>query len=276
LRERSRPKKTHIIKAKNEYHNKYQKKGSILRGRHPRGRTTKTEEEEEKRICAYLRANPDFFVRHVGLLSEMELPGRPSGDGVVDFQRFLVERLRSELSWFVRTHETLVTLAKANLKNQDRVHAAALFALDATSLDHLLQIILTDFAVMLEVDSVGLVLEAIRGRVSPLNLGGIKTVSATTLERFLVGEKVVLRQVSRGEAVLYGEAAGKIRSEMLLRLDLQASLWGNGMGVGVLALGSHDPHFFAPGQGTEQAVFLAQIASRCLSGWLDAEYFPGG
>lgn len=79
-----------------------------------------------------------------------------------------------------------------------------------------------------------------------------------------VPRAVVLRALAEAPAELYGSAAGSVRSEAVLRLDL-----GPGRLGALLAFGSFDAGRFHPEQGTDLLAFLAGVFERCLRRWLE-------
>ena len=48
-------------------------------------------------VVAYLRKNPEFFMENPDLLDGLEPPSRIQGDGIVDFQHSMVQRLRLDV-----------------------------------------------------------------------------------------------------------------------------------------------------------------------------------
>ena len=102
-----------------------------------------------REIIAYLRQNPDFLDRHPEALRLLRAPSREVGEGVFDFQHFMIERLRGELARVNLEHRTLIAASRGNLASQGRVHKAALAILAAPSFEQLLQIVTTDLAVVL-------------------------------------------------------------------------------------------------------------------------------
>ena len=74
---------------------------------------------------------------------------------------------------------------------------------------------------------------------------------------------VTLRQVVPDGPALYGDKAGWIRSEALLRLD-----FGKGRLPGMLVLGAEDPHQFKPTQGADLLAFFAGVFERTMRRWL--------
>src|SRR3979411_3386541 len=79
-----------------------------------------------REIIAYLKQNPDFLDRHPEALRLLRAPSREVGEGVFDFQHFMIERLRGELARVNLEHRTLIAARRRNMASQGRVHKAAL------------------------------------------------------------------------------------------------------------------------------------------------------
>ena len=77
------------------------------------------------------------------------------------------------------------------------------------------------------------------------------------------GKSTLLRQTLPQSDAIYGEAAGWIRSEALMRLDL-----GEGRLPGLLVMGAEDPHHFKPSQGTDLLAFFAGVFERAMRRYL--------
>lgn len=222
-----------------------------------------------KQVSAYLRAHPDFLRRHPNLLTIMEAPVRefadsdPGGGDVVDLQHAMVGRLRTELVRSIKQHGELIDAGRNNQRNQARIHATVLRLLSARSLDHLLELMTTDLVGLLNIDAVALCLET--GSVAPATSHGIRILPDGTIAKVIGSERdVTLRDNVSGERRIFGEAAGLVRSEALLRLVVRE----NGPPA-LLALGSREPRRFHPGQGSELLAFLAHVMEHSICTWLD-------
>src|SRR5438477_370373 len=95
-------------------------------------------------VIAYLKQHPDFLDRHPEALRLLRAPSREVGEEGVDFQHFMIERLRGELARVNLEHRTLIAASRGNLSSQGRVHKAALAILAAPSFEQLWQIVTTD------------------------------------------------------------------------------------------------------------------------------------
>ena len=216
-------------------------------------------------VADYLRRHPDFLADHPDLLDVLIPPAQRRGDGVVDMQRYMVERLQIELARHKTQQAELIAASRANLATQNRIHAAVVSLLGATTLEHLIEIITTDFAIHLEVDAVALVFEAL-DRIGPNSTSRfLKLVPKGRIDRLMVGGRdIMLLADAPGDEEVFGGMASLVRSQALLRLNLRREA-----PTGMIAFGARAPDRFHPGQGTELLAFLGRTVELTLRGWLD-------
>lgn len=215
-------------------------------------------------VLAYLRRHPDFLTRHPEALGLLRGPVREFGEGVGDFQHFQIERLRHELARVTLEHRALLAASRGNLASQGRTHKAALAILSASSFEQLLQVVTTDLAVLLDVDVVTIGVENATAPPGRLGLHGIHLLSTGSIDALLGTERNVLLQAdTQGDPVLFGGAAGLVRSQALLRLG-----FGRGSPAGLLCIGTRQKGRFHPGSGTELLMFLARVIGITISQWL--------
>lgn len=219
-------------------------------------------EPDAGEIVAYLRRHPEFLAERPEALRLLRLPARDAGDGVLDFQHFLLERLRNDLDRVGGENRTLLLTTRNNLASQARVHKAVLAILAASSFEQLFQVVTVDLAVFLDVDVVTVAVESeVGSRPAP---HGIRLLRAGTVEALLGPEKPALLEAeTSGDATLFGSAAGLVRSHALLRLG-----FGKANPVGLLCIGTRKPGRFHPGLGTELLGFLARALSITIAQWL--------
>jgi uncharacterized protein YigA (DUF484 family) len=214
-------------------------------------------------VVDYLKRHPTFLQRHPELLDSQVPPARSHGDGVVDLQQFMVERLRRDLTRLRGLQDELVANSRDNLSTQDRIHRAILALLDAESFEHLIEIVTTDLAVLLDVDVAALCVEAASGS-SPRSVEGVQVLPSGCVEKLLgPGQETLLRDDTDGDETIFGPAAGLVRSDALIRLTV-----GRTAPPALLVFGTRHPGYFNPGQGTELLSFLARVIEHCLRLWL--------
>jgi hypothetical protein len=216
-------------------------------------------------VLAYLAAHPDFLVRHPEATESLQIPGSHDAIGVVDLRTFVIERLKAKTRQLERTNGEIVTISRANLTGQARVHAAALALLEATTFEALIQAVTTDLAVLLGVDAVVLAVESEGDDALPGRLvAGVQMIPHGETDRILgSGRDVVLTAKMPASRPIFGPAADLVRSEALLRLHPSTYCPS-----GVLAIGARTEGTFDPSQGTELLAFLGRVVELCIRTWL--------
>lgn len=229
------------------------------------GAAADTRELGADQVAAYLRRHPDFLIEHPELLQALTPPELRRGESVVDMQHFMLQRLRTELVRLKNQQRALIATSRSNLTSQNRIHSAALAILAATSFEQLIQIITTDLAVLLDVDVVTIGVESSASAQPKLPLHGIQILHRGTVDDLLgTGRSAALHSDLSGDPALFGSAAGLVRSQALLRLEVSEHA-----PVGLLCIGTRKPEKFHPGQGTELLCFLARVLELTIAGWLD-------
>lgn len=197
---------------------------------------------------------------------------RLMGSNIVDLRGIAMERLENRLDRLEDTHRTVIAAAYENLAGTNQVHRAILQMLDPLSFEDFLKTMAGEVAQTLRVDCVRLVLESVQDGEDPAlrRLGDVLSVAAPGfVAQYLTGGRnvpqrpVVLRQVLPQSDAIYGERAGWIRSEALMKLD-----FGTGRLPGMLVLGAEDPHQFKPTHGTDLLGFFSGVFERTMRRWL--------
>jgi uncharacterized protein YigA (DUF484 family) len=222
-------------------------------------------EPQARDVLHYLRRHPEFLDRHPEALHLLRPPLRDGGDGVLDFQHFLLERLRREVTRLQGEQRSLIATGRSNLAGQCRVHKAVLALLKATSFEHLLQIVTTDLAVLIDVDVVTIAVESSGSPSGRRPMPGIQLLKEGTVEAVLGATRDALLSTGvEGDPALFGSAAGLVRSQALLRLS-----FGRSAPVGLMCIGTRKPDTFHPGLGTELLSFLARSLEITIGQWLN-------
>lgn len=226
----------------------------------PQPRSLSSEEVEE-----YLLQNPDFLARRPDLLAELIAPSARHGDNVADFQQVMIDRLRDRLDAVEEEHHALVATARGNLASQERIHGAALEILGAPTFEQLIEAVTTDVPMRLGVDVAALCVESEEAELPLTVRRGVRVFEPGSVDALIgPGRDAVLRSHIEGDPAVFGQGAGLVRSDALLRFKPSAAA-----PTGMLALGSRDPEFFVPGQGTELLGFLARVLEATIRAWLD-------
>ncbi|MGV8986598.1 MAG: DUF484 family protein [Cypionkella sp.] len=196
---------------------------------------------------------------------------RAMGSNIVDLRGIAMERLEQRLDRLEDTHRTVIAAAYENLAGTNQVHRAILQLLDPADFPAFLVALNGTIGSTLRVEKVRLVLESKAEGDSALGKlsDAIHIAPAGFVAEYLSAgrntptKSVLLRQVQPSSDAIYGDRAGWIRSEALLKLDL-----GAGRLPGLLALGAEDPHQFKATHGTDLLAFFAGVFERVMRKWL--------
>lgn len=212
-----------------------------------------------ERVARWLDSHPDFFVSRADLLSQMTFPSRWSGEGVVDLQRYMLERRQDEIENLRNCAIEVIETSRSNLSSQTRTHAGALALVAAGSFDDLLGVVTDDLPLLLDVDVATISFEAGSDGVHALISPHIGALDEGAVERLVgAGRDVALVHDIGADGDLFGAAAGLVRSAALARLHPAPDV-----PVGLLALGTRGDDFYS-GQGTELVGFLARVLEFCI------------
>jgi len=212
----------------------------------------------EETVAAWLKENPDFFTAHPDALPPLE-----QGKGVVDFQQRMLERLKNDKSKAQRLQKELIDNVRANMSNQSRIQTAVLTMLEADSFEEFIETVTQDLPVLLDVDTVNLIIETPSKEIPFINQSGIRFAKSGTVTKWLSTGDALLQDNISGHEELFGPGAGLVKSHALVRLEISQDT-----PAGIIAFGSRDPEMFQPNQAVDQIGFLAQVVERCFRIWL--------
>jgi uncharacterized protein YigA (DUF484 family) len=223
-----------------------------------------TDSLDAAQVTEYLHRHPDFLQKHPDAVLALTSPGREIGEGVIDLQKIMLERAQTEVVRLKATQRKLIATNRVNLQTQSRVHQAVLAMMEAPGLDHLIHSVTNELALILDIDVVALAVEAADPKVTAGRVAGISRIPAGTVDGLLgEGRDTRLRPEGLGDEEIFGGAAGLVRSDALIRLNI-----GEDAPVGLLAFGSRRESTFHPSQGTELLTFLARALEIAVRGWL--------
>ena len=226
------------------------------------GKTDATKSDlREADVVAYLRRNPRLLLNNPDLLGALAPDTRFEAETVVvDMQRFVVDRLRRQVDEMKTASDRLVTTTRSNMSLVERTMECALALLYARDYNELAQILHDDLPVHLGVDAITIGFET---DSLPIDAGHIvKVLPRGTVDALVGEESTRIRPDTQGEAEIYGSAAGLVRSDALVALPE-----GEGLPLGLFAVGCRAANHFDNGQGTELIAFLAHVSRYAVGRW---------
>jgi len=191
-----------------------------------------------------------------------------NGDRVVDLRNVFLERLEQRLERLEDTHASVIAAAFDNMAGTNQVQRAVLAVLEPRDFPSFLDVLQNEVASILGVDMVRLCIESKsqsgglpHAVITPMEPGSIREVILNG--RDVAMRKVTLRAAGPNKARVFTAAAGRVKSEALLRLDL-----GQKQLPALLAFGSEHIDRFSPDQGIDLLTFFAEAFERILRRWV--------
>lgn len=226
---------------------------------------TKKQNLTDEQVYEFLTENTNFLEKYPDLLDELITPAGLSGEGVVDFQTILVEKLKQDKSRFVELQRELIEATEYNAYNWTRIQAACIALLEAEDFEDLVNIVAQDFPVILDVDVCCLVLESYGNEIPAFKHPCLSIVKPGAVrDRLGKGGYACLQGDVYGDPDIFGPAAEVIKSEALIRLDIAPKSH-----KGMIAFGSEQADTFDPEQDIDQIAFLGQVLERFVRQFLD-------
>jgi uncharacterized protein YigA (DUF484 family) len=235
-------------------------------------KSVKQVEISAEQVREFLKSHPDFLKTNPDILNATVPPERDLGEGVVDFQHYMVKNLQKDSQALRSRYDVLVDYCRENMSAQAQVHGAALKLMHTRNLEQLLEAITIDLVSLFDVDVVRMAMESeamFDTSYGEQNYSGFVFIPPGTVDAALGKKKNVLLiedctvKQPPGFDEIFSDCEAMIASCALLRLDLEMV----GKNV-VLAFGVRYKDRFHPGQGVELLHFLAQIVSHQLDMYL--------
>lgn len=238
--------------------------------------TTTTKSVTAEQVREFLRRHPDFIKKNPDIVADITPPEQDLGNGIIDFQHYLVKNLQKDSKALKSRYDVLVDFCRDNMSVQAQVHQAALRLIRTLSLEQLLEALTQDLVRLFDVDVVRLGVESdtqIDTSFGEQNYSGIVFVAPGLIDTALGGHKKNVLLVEDTQAPppgfdeifgqLFVDCEGLVTSCALLRLELEMVERNV-----VLAFGVRHKDRFHTGQGIELLHFLAQIVAYQLDRYL--------
>lgn len=210
-------------------------------------------------VAVFLMQNPTFFNDHPDVLDCVELPDRFKTTGVVDFQRYQLERRDSEIDQLRTCAQDVIETSRTNMSVQTRTHAAVLAMLHASTLPQLYRIVCDDLPILLDVDVAVVGFEPAEDSNIAVLSDHLRALPIGTVDSIIGQDQdVQLYREFWDDGTVFGSAAGLVKSAAISRIKPVVT-----MPTGLIALGTRD-ETFRPGQGTELFSFLARVIEACV------------
>lgn len=199
-------------------------------------------------VSAWIRRHPEFLQENPEVLTFLTPPEFRRGERILDMQRFMLERLRDDVSSLRRQEKQLLSAVEGNAAGQTKVHQAVIAVVGAADIQALNGIVRTKLPALLDLEAAALCIE----EEGALALAGATAIGSGGIANLMGPKRRVLLQGSTaGESFVFGDDAERVKSVAYLRLRT-----GTAAPNMLLALGSGRDDGFEPDQATDLLAFL--------------------
>ena len=216
----------------------------------------------EESLARYLADNPDFFERHVDLLTTLRIPHYESGRAVSLIER-QVEALRHKHQDLHRQLRDLIAFARQNDALSERLHRFALAMIAAASFDDVLSTAQDMLRQEFKLDAVAILLTG--GPAAGRTVAADDRRLEDLLQRYTPDKPVIgARLDAETLAYLFGDRAASVGSCAVVALGARGT---SGL-RGLLGLGSGDPKRFHPDMASHYLTQLGDLLMASLVRYL--------
>lgn len=210
---------------------------------------TETPALDAEAVEAYLREHPDFFKNRAELVSELNFDHEC--EGAVSLLEYQIRSLREGNRDIRRRLNELLSVARENDQISEQMHRLTVEMMNADSLDELLLALKHGLRNDFGADLVSIFLlheDSDRHE----DIRHPKDEGIAGLEHLIASLNPVCGRLTKQQlTLLFGDSADKVGSVAVVPLRRQ-------VGMGLMAIGSHDPQRFHPNKGT---IFLRQLGA---------------
>jgi uncharacterized protein YigA (DUF484 family) len=221
----------------------------------------------EKDVEDFLRQNPEFFIDHPGLVSELKVP-HPNTGSAVSLIEHQVQLLRQQNNKLQKRLDDLVQIARENDRLSKNMHRLTVELMDCRNLIDVFSQLDESLRKDFSADAI-----CIRILAQPKNskLAERKEFAANSAEL----TKHFGRQLKDGKAIcgkakveqkkiLFADQGDKVASLAFIPLSFENN-------AGLLAIGSFDEKRFHSGMGTLFLNQLGQVVSKSIARFLKSD-----
>jgi hypothetical protein len=211
---------------------------------------------DENQIIEYLQSHPDFFIRHIQLLETMQLPHNNRGDTVSFIER-QVELLRNTNSKTETRLHHLTRVARSNEHLLERLQQLIIRLIDSDSMEQAMEYLENALREDFHADAVELII-----------FDREQGIDRSALKPILDHRKSICGTLSPSQRqILFGRQADEIASAVAIPLCEQ----NRNPCIGLIAVGSVDPHRYHPEMGTVFVNHLGAVINKIFISHMDKQ-----
>lgn len=230
-----------------------------------KAKVKKKDDSAENQVAEYLSSNPDFFIDRDDLLLQMNLPHGRNGEAIslVEHQ---VSLLRERNRNMRKQLDQYIASAKHNDRIFEKTRRLVLALIAAQDSDQFFKALEDSFKNDFEAVAYSLIIFSKRShQINHFT----SSVSAESADKF-VGSLMKRSEPTLGslraneQDFLFRHASDRVGSAAVVSIEGKRR-------IGLLSIGSEDPHYFQAGMGTLFVGFIAETLAKLLPRYIYIE-----
>ena len=219
----------------------------------------KKQDSAEELVIQYLKKNKDLFVRHPGLLEQLEFPSQLKGTNkIIDLNAYRSKKFKDDYDHLKKQISEIIKAGSSHLVSQKRVLKSSIKILNTKSLSKLIDLIINDFVSLLACDVVNCFFTSNKLKYNRLNQIDIKVASSYFRDK----SQTNLNQNPKGILVFFPNISKVIKSYILLKINYGTESF-------IIAMGSKDLNKFTKNQQVDLIEYLIKVIEIKLKGFLN-------
>jgi len=203
----------------------------------------------EELVINYLKKNKNFFIKYPELTKELNFTLQDNGsDKIIDLDAYRYKKISQENIDLQNQMTKILIAGKSHIASQKKILKSSLKILTSKSINKVINVILTDFKIILGCDFVNCF-----STNNNININGVQKID-TKIAKSYFKEKsnTNLNQNPKGILIYFPNKSKIIKSYLLLKVDLDDNFF-------IIAMGSKDSNKFTSDQQVDLVEYLIKI-----------------
>jgi uncharacterized protein YigA (DUF484 family) len=203
----------------------------------------------EEIVINYLNKNKNFFIKFPNLLKQLNFPLIDNGtDKVIDFDAFRYKKISQENIDLQNQMTEILLAGKNHISSQKKILKSSLKILKSKSIDKVINVILTDFKIILGCDIVNLF-----STYNESDINSLHAIDKKIAKSYFEDNEITnLNQNPEGILLYFPNKSKFIKSYILLRISIDEKIF-------IIAMGSKNIKKFSPNQQVSLVEYLIKI-----------------
>ena len=203
----------------------------------------------EELVINFLKKNKNFFIIYPELTKELNFPLKDSGSyKVIDLDAYRYKKISQENIDLQNQMTEILLAGKSHIASQKRILRSSLKILNSKSIDKVINVILTDFKILLGCEIVNCF-----STDNSININGVQKIDARIAKSYFKDKTITnLNQNPKGILLYFPNKLKIIKSYILLKFSMSEKIF-------IIAMGSKDIKKFSPDQKIDLVEYLIKI-----------------